>query len=51
MTWFLIHNKTEWLHHPLIKWTEEEIDAADDLDYIGKKFGIDCYVSRKLSDK
>lgn len=50
MKTILIHNKVEWLHHPLIKWTEEEIKSADQLGYIGTVYEIDCYVVRPLED-
>ncbi len=47
---FLVFNKQEWLNYPDIffKWTEEEIDNADEKGYIGTKCGVDCYLARKL---
>lgn len=46
--YYLFLNRWEWLENPLIKWTEEEIDGADERGFIGNKYGIDCYLSRPL---
>lgn len=45
---YLIFNKQGWLMNPLIKWTEEEIDNADEKGFIGTKCGVDCYLARKV---
>ena len=47
---FLVHNKISWLHHPFIKWTEAEIDGADERGFIGTKHGIDCYLTGRLPE-
>ena len=46
---FLVFNKQEWLMNPIIKWTEEEIDNADEKGFIGTKGDVDCYLARKLN--
>ena len=47
---YLIYNKEEWLIGlgSIFKWTEQEIDNADEKGLIGRKFGVDCYLSRNL---
>lgn len=45
---FLVFNKQEWLMSPLIKFTEEEIDNADEKGFIATRGGVDCYLARKL---
>ena len=45
----LVYNKHDWLVHSIIKWTEEEIDNADERGFIGTVFGVDCYVSKSLN--
>ena len=41
----LLLNKTEWLQHPMIYWSKEEIEKADKDGFIGTKNDIDCYVT------
>lgn len=43
----IIFNKSYWMNDTLFKWTEEEIDNADN-GYIGTKYGIDCYITNPL---
>lgn len=45
---FLVFNKQEWLMSPLIKFTEEEIDNADEKGFIASRGGVDCYLAKKL---
>lgn len=46
---YLIYTKKEWLSEKLIfRWTEKEIDDADEKGLIGRKFGIDCYITRPV---
>lgn len=45
---FVIHPKELWKIEPIFKWTIEEIENADDKGLIGRKYGIDCYISRHL---
>lgn len=45
---WLLFNKQEWLLNPLIKFTEEEIDAADERGFIATRCGIDCYLARPV---
>lgn len=45
---FLVFNRQEWLMNPLIKFTEEELDNADDVGFIATKGGVDCYLARKV---
>ena len=45
---WLVFNKQEWLYNPLFKWTEEELDNANDKGFIGTKDGVDCYLARKV---
>lgn len=33
---------------PLIKFTEEEIDNADEKGFIASRGGVDCYLAKKL---
>lgn len=44
---YLIYPKSYWLNDIMFKWTEQEIDNADN-GYIGTKYGTDCYVTRLL---
>ncbi len=45
---FIIFNKSEWLLDKDFKWSEEEIDNANEIGLIGTKYGIDCYVTRPV---
>lgn len=45
---FLVYSKTYWISEPIFKWSEKEIDNADDKGLIGTKFGIDCYLSKDI---
>lgn len=45
--YFLIFNRREWLSFG--KFTEEELDNAREDGFIGKRDGVDCYITRHLS--
>ena len=47
-TKFLVFNKQEWLNAPYFRWTEEELENADEKGFIGTKYEVDCYLSRPI---
>lgn len=48
---YLIYNRQEWLtgFGSIFKWTEQELDNANENGLIGRKCGIDCYLSKNLT--
>lgn len=44
----VVLNKIEWEHDFIFKWSKREIREADEQGFIGRKFGIDCYLARPL---
>ena len=46
---YLIYPKRWWLVDPIFKWSEEDINNADEKGFIGSKNGVDCYLTKNLS--
>jgi hypothetical protein len=46
---YLVFNRSEWLSDTtMFKFTEEDLDNADEDGFIMSRFGINCYLSRPI---